>query len=78
MGAYIMWAVGEGCKVQSGVASDSNGRPHTLTKIEAPSGKHVIVVGVSQTEHLVPTMVSYLNRRLGLKSPWFALPDDAD
>lgn len=77
LGQYLVWARQEGCTVQSGVGSDLDGRPHTLTKIETPTGRHVIIVG-AQTERLVPTMVSYLNRRLGLKAPWFALPDDSD
>jgi hypothetical protein len=77
-GRYLMWAAEQGCQAQSGFRMDSRGQTHTLTKITAPSGKSVVVPGVSQTEYLVPTMISYLDRRLGLSSPWFSLPDGGE
>jgi hypothetical protein len=77
-GKYLAWASEQGCKAQSGFRVDSRGRTHSLTKIVAKSGKSVVVPGVSQTERLEPTMISYLDRRLGLASPWFSLPEEAD
>jgi hypothetical protein len=72
---YLHWAREQGCTIQSGYASDRKGKTHTVTKIETPGGKKAVVVGVAQTEYLVPTMVGYLDRRLGLNSPWFSLDD---
>lgn len=67
-----------GATAQSGSASDRSGRVHTVTKISIPgSGKSVVVVGVAQTEHLTPSMIGYLDRRLGIKSPWFSVDDPA-
>jgi hypothetical protein len=70
---YLQWATGQGCKVQSGIQSAPNGKVERLTKISAPSGRWVIAVGIDQREFLVPTMIAYLDRRLGLKSPFFSI-----
>jgi hypothetical protein len=57
---------------------DSRGQTHSLTRIVGPNGKSVIVPGVKQTDRLGPTTVSYLDRRLGLQSPWFSIPDNEE
>lgn len=77
---YIEWARGEGCTAQSGIRSDEEGRVQSLTRIvTADKKKWVIVVGVGHQEHLAPTMVGYLDRRLGLTSPFASMPGmDAD
>ena len=69
-----------GAIAKSGSAADDSGKPHEVTRIQIPStGKFVVVVGLSQTEYLVPSMVGYLDRRLGISSPWFSVDpfDDA-
>lgn len=64
---------------ESGTAADRSGKAHAVSKIKVPSGKSVVVVGISQTEHLLPSMVGYLDRRLGITSPWFSVdPGDDD
>jgi hypothetical protein len=71
---YIQWAVEqEKCEVRSGIVNDEKGRPHSVTQIIAPSKKWVTVVGTQHSEYLVPTMIAYLDRRLGIKSPFFSL-----
>ncbi|MEO1018525.1 MAG: hypothetical protein AAFY56_12660 [Pseudomonadota bacterium] len=45
----------------------------TMTKIAAPSGRWVIVVGVAQDDYLLPLSVGNLDRRLGLNSPFAKL-----
>lgn len=73
---YLEWArLEESCDYQSGVTSDQDGRSYTMTKIEAPSGKWTVEVGLQHSEKLVATTISRLDRRLGLKSPFFSLPD---
>jgi len=62
-----------GASASSGTAADSSGKAHAVTKITVPSGKSVVVVGVEQTERLTPSMVGYLDRRLGIVSPWFSV-----
>jgi hypothetical protein len=71
---YLDWARSEGCKVQTGVDTEQS---ILLTKIVAPSGKWVIEVGTLPHEHLAPTTVGRLDRRLGLISPWFGAPLDS-
>jgi hypothetical protein len=66
---YMKWAHSEGCKFQSG-HSRLDGHSHVMTKITAPNGRHVIVVDVVPSERLSPSMVSYLDRRLRLNSPF--------
>lgn len=46
-----------------------------MTRLIAPNGRHVVIVDYNQEELLVPTFIAYLDRRLGLKSPW-AFPGD--
>jgi len=72
---YCTWAAQEeSCAVKSGYATAPDGAVITQTIITAPSGKHVIVPDVDQDERLLPTMIGYLDRRLGLNSKWFKLP----
>ena len=74
-GSYVDWALKQGCTVRSGAKVTGGGRAVGLTQITAPSGKRVVVVGTHQNEYLVPTTIARLDRRLGLKSPFFSLPD---
>jgi hypothetical protein len=74
LATYIVWLKDEHQgSAQSGYSTDGKGKSHALTKLSVPSGKSVVVVGVSQAEFLVPSMVGYLDRRLGIKSPWFSV-----
>jgi hypothetical protein len=41
-----------------------------MTRIVAPSGRHVVEVGTNDDDVLVPTTVGRLDRRLGLDSPF--------
>jgi len=65
-GDYLRWAKEQGCAVTSGYGP---GGP--LTKILLPDAtRWVIESGTPQTEFLLPRQIAYLDRRLGLKSPW--------
>jgi hypothetical protein len=74
LASYIFWLIEthQGT-AQSGYMTDPKGKAHAITKLALPSGKAVVVVGVSQAEYLAPSMVGYLDRRLGVKSPWFSV-----
>jgi hypothetical protein len=67
-----MWANGIGCTCQSGYGGPNGS---TFTKITAPNGKSVTVVGVGQKEKLVSSQLNYLDRRLGLQSPFDRVQD---
>ena len=76
LNAYLIWtAQTAGCTVQSGYKLSKEGPALSMTRITAPSGKHVIIVDYEQEERLLPTFVAHLDRRLGLTSPW-AYPED--
>lgn len=67
-----------GATAKSGSADDSSGKAHAVSKISVPAGKSVVVVGMEQTEHLTPAMIGYLDRRLGISSPWFSVDPGKD
>ena len=68
-----------GAVAKSGSVADESGKSHTVTWIKIPkTGKSVAVVGVQQTEYLAPASIGYLDRRLGITSPWFSVDPDDD
>jgi hypothetical protein len=76
---YIAWAESEGCSIKQGVANGADGRPYSVTQIIAPDGKHwVTEVGMQHSDYLVPTAISRLDRRLGMKSPFMSFPHPED
>lgn len=66
---YCDWALEAGCDVRSGIAGK-----RSLTRITAPSGKYVIQAGVEKDEVLDRQTVAFLDRRLGLESPFPKAP----
>jgi hypothetical protein len=75
---YIGWANSVGCIVRYGTTVASDGRPSRVVLIESPDGtRWVPIVEMLDSEYLVPTTIARFDRRLGLKSPFFAIdPDD--
>lgn len=69
-GAYLAWAKAAGCECETGY--DSFGL--VFWRIQAPSGLHVTVVDTQQNERLTSSTLDYLDRRLGLKSPFDRAP----
>lgn len=78
LGIYADWALKQGCTVKYGTTMAPSGRAVSILKITAPSGKRVVATGTLQDEHLAPTTIARFDRRLGLKSPFFSLPDNFD
>jgi hypothetical protein len=70
----MQWIRECGGHCQCGYGKDKRGRAVSLVKIVADNGKAVIVSGVDQGERMVPTFIAFLDRRLGVNSPWFKLP----
>lgn len=76
-GQYLIWALdAHGFTARTGIGSDVTGKPHSITRIFKEGGPSAIVPGIKQEEHLTPSVVGYLDRRLGIKSPWFSIDDD--
>jgi hypothetical protein len=67
---YLMWAYGQGCRAKSVLGRGDDGKMCTFQLIEAPSGRYVFTPDLKASEHMVPTLVAYLDRRLGLDSPF--------
>lgn len=66
---YIQWAVGQGCICRSGVRK-VRGRSVTSTLLQNPANERHVISVVEGKTFLVPTMVHYFDRRLGLDSPF--------
>jgi len=66
-GTYLAWATSVGCECNNGYNSFTN---TTCWRITAPSGRRVVVVDMEQSERLTTSMLNYLDRRLGLTSPF--------
>ena len=73
---YLQWTKEEeGCTIQTGVRTIRDGQMVSLTIIQHPNGNHVMEPGTSQHDYLVPTQIAYLDRRLGIASPFFSIDD---
>jgi len=67
LGAYLAWARAVGCECETGYGGRYG---FVFWKITAPSGRSVTVVDMQQSERLVSSQLTYLDRRLGLTSPF--------
>jgi hypothetical protein len=55
---------------QTQITTDAAGKPHPATKLSLPNGNSVVVAGVGRTEYVAAGTISFIDRRLGVKSPW--------
>lgn len=67
---YLQWAHSEGCVVNEGVRGKKK-----IYKITATDGRFVAFGSIPDGEGLSPSMVSHLDRRLGVKSPFPKAPE---
>jgi hypothetical protein len=74
---YLTWAGSIGCTIKYGISTAGDGSPSRIVMIDSPDGSRwVVVADTPDAEYLVPTMIAYFDRRLGVTSPFFAI--DAD
>lgn len=73
---YLAWAREQGCDVKCGYQTDELGRAFSLLRIDAPSGRFILLHDMDQRERLVPSSIARLDRRLGLQSPFFSISGD--
>ncbi len=79
LGRFLEWARDNGCTAEIKLRTHStNGRPYKVLEITRAEGGHASIVNPDLQEHLAPSMVSYLQRRLGVKSPFPAMPEQPD
>jgi len=73
---FLEWATENGCTAEIKNRSHAQtGRPYTALEITRPGGGRAVVPNPDFNEHLAPSMVTYLQRRLGVKSPFPAMPE---
>jgi len=73
---FIDWATENGCTAQIQTRVHSvTGQPYRSLEVTAPTGAQVALVDPDLSEHLAPSQVTYMQRRLGLKSPFPATPE---
>jgi len=69
---YLEWARSHaGCIVREGVRGTKS-----VVRIESPSGRVVHQAAVPDNEPLSHSVIAYLDRRLGINSPFPKTPDD--
>ena len=73
---YLNWAREQGCTINTGFRVITGDLSREAIRIIAPSGQRVIFYVHNQKERLLPTQIDYLDRRLGLDSPWESWPAD--
>jgi hypothetical protein len=73
---YLNWTILVGCTTKHGVAYTDDGGATRLLLIEAPNGNWMAVVGMADSERLLPTTIARFDRRLGIASPFFKIDGD--
>jgi hypothetical protein len=76
---FLEWATKNGCKAVRKTRTHSiHRRTYEVLEITGPDGAQVVIANPDLQEHLAPSEVSYLHRRLGVRSPFPALPEQPD
>jgi len=71
LGRFVEWLTSVGCKAELKVRSHSvTGQPYQSLEITNPAGASVAIANPDMNEPLAPSMVSYLERRLAMKTPF--------
>jgi hypothetical protein len=64
---FLRWLEREGFRTQSAVLNDDHGRPSSAVIVtKAGSDRHLIIVGMRESERLEPSLIAHYKRRLGL------------
>lgn len=72
----VEWLGSVGCKIELKQRNHSiSGQPYRSLEITSPSGSRAVLVNPDMDEYLVPSMVSYFQRRLGMQTPFPAEPE---
>lgn len=72
---YCEWVrLNRGCIISKTDFPSEPGFPAGVTtRIDAPSGKHVLQANLADNALLVDRQIKYLDRRLNIESPWGAV-----
>jgi hypothetical protein len=71
----VEWLSGHGCTFEERIQTSAAGRAYRVLEIRSPKGGHVIIANPDWQEHLSPSLVTYIQRRLGIRTPFAAMPE---
>lgn len=75
---FLEWAKEAGCNWDIKIRHHTqSGRPYESLEIVGPKGGRVALVNPDLGEHLAPSMITYLQRRLGVRSPFPQVPEQS-
>jgi hypothetical protein len=71
----LEWLTEQGCKSEIVFRINKQGRTYQALQIVNPKGGKAVIVEPDFDEFLAPSMVSYFQRRLCIKTPFAAQPE---
>jgi hypothetical protein len=77
LSGFIEFAQAQGCKIKVYARTSRTGRVHQILHMENPNGGWVVVSDPDFDEHLAPSTVTYYQRRLGIRTPFAAMPEQS-
>jgi predicted PhzF superfamily epimerase YddE/YHI9 len=75
LGQFVEWAIQNNCSAEIKVQHRPTGQAYQVLEIRKSNGGSVAVAEPDLEERLEPSMVTYLQRRLGIKTPFAAQPE---
>lgn len=72
---FLSFAQEHGCTAKLVTRTARDGHAYQVLEIRSNKGGNAVLVEPDETEHLTPSTVTYLQRRLGIKTPFSAMPD---
>jgi hypothetical protein len=75
LGRFVETAQEQGCTATLKTRARPDGRPYQTLVIENSHGGFVVIAEPDMDERLVPSTVSYYQRRLGISTAFAAEPD---
>jgi hypothetical protein len=72
---FVEFAKEQGCEAKLYYRTAKSGRAYQVLRIDNPDGCWVIVANPDFTEHLPPSSVAYLERRLNIKTHFASTPE---
>jgi len=73
---FVDWAIANDCAAQVVARTRATGQPYTSLEISAPSGARLAIPRPNMNQRLEPSLVVHYQRRLGIKSPFAAMPPE--
>lgn len=72
---FIEFSQSVGCSASAYTRVSRSGKASHILKIENSNGGQVLIEDPDYTERLTPSFITYLQRRLGIKTPFASEPE---